>query len=498
MPNARRGIFSGSIDMSNDAASLLVHEPCAVSSEGFNLLRLSAIRRIILSRAFPYAIQAGLLLTFVGLILLGCGSFAPSGVPDKLFAKTNLVTLVIWGLWWPAMVWVAVLFGRAWCMICPLELVSNVGERIGRVLGLRQINLPRWAAAGWLILAVYALIQVLVAGAHIHRIPHYTADFLIGLLITATVTGLLIRHRAFCRGFCPVGLLLGTYGRGGMLAVRAAGAKKCIECDERHCLHKNNRTKLDGRSCPSLLNPPKLNGSRDCLVCGQCIKACRPDNMQLLFRPPFSKHDAREPLATWPVTLFVMLVSGFVTYELCSEWPAAKEVFLVVPGWAAEHLGGVLPGGYIKGVWTLLVWPVLLWLTLGSMVRVFRGAGSLGEAWRRLALPAAVVVASGHMAKGLAKFASWSGFLPYAMQDLDGRTTVESITAGTLPVPRTLMGEATTSILGMELVALGLCLAIREVWLTDSRRCRWPVILSLFGLASLFLFLTYSWGGRSL
>ncbi len=31
---------------------------------------------------------------------------------DKLHARTNLVTLIIWGLWWPAMVWFAMLFGR--------------------------------------------------------------------------------------------------------------------------------------------------------------------------------------------------------------------------------------------------------------------------------------------------------------------------------------------------------------------------------------------------
>jgi hypothetical protein len=31
---------------------------------------------------------------------------------DLHFRQSNLVSLVIWGLWWPAMVWLIVFFGR--------------------------------------------------------------------------------------------------------------------------------------------------------------------------------------------------------------------------------------------------------------------------------------------------------------------------------------------------------------------------------------------------
>lgn len=171
--------------------------------KGFDLLRVPGIRALILWRGFPYVFQAIALFVFLALLVIGWQRYTPPGVSQKLYAQANLATLMVWGLWWPAMVWLAVLFGRAWCMVCPLELVSNVGERLGRRLGLRQRPLSAWIAAGAIIVFLYALIQFLVAGAEIRRIPAYTSFFLLGLISLAVLTGLFLKDRAFCRGFCP-------------------------------------------------------------------------------------------------------------------------------------------------------------------------------------------------------------------------------------------------------------------------------------------------------
>ena len=104
-------------------------------SSGFNLLRLAPVRAVFLSPLFPYVVQAAMLVFFVWLAVFGWGLFAPEGVQSKQFAKTNIVNLLIWGVWWPAMVWGAVFFGRIWCAICPLELLANITERLGRLTG---------------------------------------------------------------------------------------------------------------------------------------------------------------------------------------------------------------------------------------------------------------------------------------------------------------------------------------------------------------------------
>jgi len=390
------------------SASAARHAPAA----SFDLLRIAAVRRLVTWSGFPYVFQAAGLLVFLALLVAGWDTWTPAGVNAKLFAKTNLVTLLVWGLWWPAMVWGAVLLGRVWCAVCPLELVANGSERLGRWLGVRQRPLPRWIAAGAVIVALYAVIQLLVAGAHINRVPAFTAWFLLALLVLAFAVALVFKDRAFCRGFCPVGQLLATYGRGGMLAVRAGSSATCGVCTGNDCLMSCNRTRLDARSCPSLLNPPRLNSSRDCLVCGQCIKACLPDNMRLLLRRPFASEDAREPEASWPTTIFVMLVSGFVAWELLAEWPRGEEAFLAVPHWLADRLEVPAWIGVLAGVWSLAVVPLALWAAAAAVLRLSGRRASVGYTWRRVALPVAVIVAAGHMTKGLAKLTSWLPFLP--------------------------------------------------------------------------------------
>jgi hypothetical protein len=461
-------------------------------TRGFNLLRIRPIRNLILWRGFPFVFQAALLLGFLSLIMLGWGRFAPAGVNEKLFAKTNLVTLLVWGLWWPTMIWIAVLLGRPWCLICPLELVSNLSERLGRRIGIKQRHLYHWLISGTVIVALYALTQLLVAGAHIHRIPAYTALFLVGLLALALGTGLVFKDRAFCRGFCPVGQLLAVYGRGGMLAVRAEAAQTCASCTGKDCLVTRNRARLDARSCPSLLNPPHLNSNQDCLVCLQCIKACQPDNMTLLLRSPFHPADARVPLATWPTTVFIMLVSGFVTWELFTEWPAAEKLFLAVPQWVSQQLQMPWLSGYFAGLWALVLVPLIIWSLMGLLVRLLDSDISLSLAWRRLALPVAVIVSAGHMAKGLAKLSSWLGFLPYAASDVAGIETVQAITNKALPTPTPLLPLAIVAVIGVILLSVGLFFALRETKLSHQQAYR-AYLLPQFILAVGFVLIVCGW-----
>ncbi|MCR4415484.1 MAG: 4Fe-4S binding protein, partial [Thermoguttaceae bacterium] len=400
-------------------------KPC-----GFNLLRIRAVRRIVLSPLFPYVFQAVILAVLVALAILGWGQFAPDGVPAKQFAQTNLVTLVIWGLWWPAMVWVIVIFGRAWCAICPLELVSNFAERMGRRIGISQYVLGHWLRSGFLIVGFYAVIQMLIAGVELHRVPAHTSVFLWALVATAGLTGLFFKHRAFCRGFCPVGLLFATYARGAMLAVRSCGSAACDSCQGKDCRQPERRDRLDARSCPSLLDPVTLNSNADCLVCLQCAKACPSSNIGLFVRRPFPAEDDREAMASWPVLLFLIVLSGYVGYELCSEWKEAQAAFLWVPETVAAWLGLSRAVGWVRGLWAVVVFPITLWTILGIPVVLLRGAGSLGEAWRRLAVPMTVILAAGHLAKGVAKFAQWAGYSALAWADPSGVTTAQAIVAG--------------------------------------------------------------------
>jgi len=466
----------------------------ARKAEGYDLLRVGGVRWLVLWKGFPYVFQALTLGALLALLWLSWGWYAPAGVNLKLYAKSHFATLLVWGLWWPAMIWVTVLLGRAWCMICPLELTSNLSERLGRLLGIRQLSLRPWLASGALIVALYAILLFLVAGAQIHRIPAYTAWFLLSLLALSVLAGLLFKDRAFCRGFCPVGELLATYGRGGILVVRADTSEACSSCAGKECVASALRYKGDARSCPSLLNPPKLNHSRDCLICGQCIKACQPDNMRLLLRRLFSAADLRQALASWPTTVFVMVVSGFVAWELCTEWKAAEDAFLAAPRWVSAAVGAGVLGGYVNGLWALAVVPLAGWSVLGLIPwRKLGLAAGLTSAWRRMALPMAVIIAAGQMAKGLAKFVSWAGFLPYTLSEFTGVETAVAVSGKAVATPAAVLPITWVSLVGAGLLVTAFFYALREAKLAD-RTSSSALLAPKLAVVGLFLFIVLGWG----
>ncbi len=462
------------------------------STGRIDLMRVRPLRALLLWGGFPVLIQLPLLVLLVGLAVNGWGDAAPDGVPAKLFAKNHLTNLMIWGLWWPSMIWLAVLGGRIWCAVCPLELVANVTERLGRRLGLPQRPLGRWLRGGALTVVFYLGLQLLVAGASLHRVPAVTSLFLFGVLGLAAVVGLLWRDRAFCRGFCPVGMLLRTYGRGGCLAVRPVSRGTCTGCEDKGCVLAARRHLIDARSCPSLLNPAKLDQSTDCIICGQCLKSCGPSNMGLFVRPPFAAEDAREAVAPWPVTAFVMLASGFVLSEVCAEWPAAQAVFQRLPEQAAEAAGWAAGAGWVEGLWALLVVPLVVWSALGGLTVLLGGARRLPDAWRRLALPVAVVVAAAHMSKGLAKFTSWLGHLPSALDQPDGIATTLAMNAETMARPGALISIQAASAIGLVMLAGFTALACREARLADQAGYRRLLPAPLL-LAAVYAVVVFGW-----
>jgi hypothetical protein len=215
--------------------------------------------------------------------------------------------------------------------------------------------------------------------------------------------------------------------------------------------------------------------------------------MGLFLRRPFHPTDAREELASWPVTLFVMLVTGFVVSELCSEWKSAQAWFLWVPEEAAAWLGAAEYASWIEGVWMLFVVPLAIWAILGGMAVLAREASGVADAWRRMAIPLAVLIAVGHMAKGLAKFVSWIGFLPLAAEDPAGIGTAQALVAKALSPPSSVLPMTAVCVLSLMLVLAGTYFTLREFRLargTAHRRFYLPTLV----LAASFLFIVFGWG----
>jgi len=350
------------------------------------------------------------------------------------------------------MILAAALLGRVWCSVCPLELVSSISEWVGVRLSVPQRKVSRWMRSGWLILFLYGIAQVLIAGVHMHRVPMYTSLYMLAMLGLASLSGLLFLNRTYCRALCPVGLLLKIYGRGGMFAVRTAE-------------NVENTQHAVARSCRSKLDPRRLatSGGEDCLMCMDCVKAdSDTGRMQFRLRIPWFNEDRRPWLADWPVTLFVMMLSGFVAYEISGFWSVSRAMFLWVPHLVGEFAAPTVSEAWLKGIWTIAVFPLLLWSCMALVAKSALRTVRISDIWKRMAYPASMIVAALHMTKALEKLATWTGYLPHALRDVTGLETVRAIGNGELAVPASLAEMSAILTVGVVLLAVSGYMIRRE------------------------------------
>jgi len=421
-------------------------------------IRHRAARALALHPLFPLILQMVMLAGLALLVFFGLGVGADTDAATlSTLRKTSLTTLVVWGLWWPAMIAVAMSLGRAWCLVCPMELVNRCADEAARKTGWPRLRMGRLLRAGWLIVLVYMILQWSVAVFHIHRVPHFTALLLVVLLVTALVSGLIFREpRSFCKGFCPAGALLSAYGRLSPVGIDIRDPETCKECDTRDCVQETLRHRFHARSCPSLLRPFAREASDGCVLCLQCAKVCPHDNVGVGVLSTEAPQ-RREALLRPAEAAFVLMVFGFVSHEVIGELPWLDTWFHAAPSGLARAFPSI-GFGWFEAAWFLVLFPACFWLLVLGFVRLFRAGDSLVKTLQVIATGAAPAVAGAHLAKAVAKFVSWGGHLPQAMRDPRGLDTLEGLHAGSITPPGRLLS---LEIVGWVLTALLLVLAVR-------------------------------------
>jgi ferredoxin len=363
-----------------------------------------------------------MLVVFILLVAGGWGVTTADAGFAKVLRNTNLANLIVWSYWWPLIIIAVVLLGRAWCTVCPVELVSFVCGRIG--LG-RQV--PAWLRTGWPMTVFY--VGILLVGVHalaIHRLPHRMALYLLALVGVAVVVSLIFRRRAFCSYVCPVGHLLGLYAMVSPFQWRADDLDKCKSCSSKDCVAKENELRLVGRSCTSDLYPATITDNRDCLLCTQCLKACPYDNLRFSVTRPLT--DLLKGVALKPaVVTFILVVSGFVVYEILSEWAKSKAILTWIPAKLTTTFGIEGPmAGFVSATVMFVLFPAVLFLVVGLLARLTSGE-SVGRVVKALAILLIPTMAGAHIIKSLLKMMSRIPYWSYAFTDPKGIDTAQAV-----------------------------------------------------------------------
>jgi hypothetical protein len=424
---------------------------------GMNLLRNRGIGGLLKAKGFPAVAQLLLLAVFVLLVLGGLGVTTTDPDLTQYLRDTNLANLIVWSYWWPVIIIVAVLFGRLWCTVCPMEFLTYGAGRIG----LRR-RVPGILKSGWVVTVFYMLVWIVgIQTLGVNRIPHRMSLYMLLLILVAVDVSLIFERRAFCSYVCPVGHLLGLYALLSPLAWRADDAGVCASCRTRDCVAKKNQDRWAGRSCTSGLYPASITDNRDCLLCTQCWKACPRENVRFCVRRPLADLLAGVDLRPAQAG-FLLVLSGIVVYEILSEWPVSLAMMMRGPERLTQALGMTgVSSNLVSATFLFLVAPALVLLVVTALARSACGweRAPFGQTAKMFTLLLLPTMAGAHILKSILRMSSrlpyWSG----VWADPKGIKTAQAMVARTLALDTSAPEALDPAISYVAIALLLACLA---------------------------------------
>ena len=416
------------------------------------------LNKLYKSRWYPIIPQILTLLVFVFLIIGSLDITTDNGTFAKQLRNTNLSNLIVWSYWWPLIVLTAILIGRHWCSICPIELVSHFTNRFGM-----RLKVPKIIKSGWIIVIIYAGIAIIAIHTYgIHRVPRLMAFYLLSLLGLSILVSLIFEKRAFCSYFCPVGKLLGLYSLLSSLGLRVNKEETCSSCKSKECISNKQKDKLIGRSCQSNLYPAKVEDNRDCILCTQCVKACPNSNIEIKYRKNSFLSFNPDRLSLAEIGMINILI-GFVSYEILSSWKEGEIILSTILNPLYQYLfTGILSFKLYEGIILFLVLPCILTFSI-TVVSKLLGKNSFLTLLKRTMIFLLPTIALGHLFKALLKTTSRIPYWKYALDKPDGLYYAEKIVQKEILLESYPLIDSLTIVLGILILYYAILISLRKI-----------------------------------
>lgn len=221
------------------------------------------------------ALRGGYLMT--GLRVLSLALFVAAVATGLLTedARVGLSVLLLWGVFWPLLTSVVTpTLGNAYCAVCPHGFV---GKWLSRV-GLRR-SYPKRLQGVWVPLLMLVLCYWVIAYAMPGALggsTRTTAWYFLAFSVAASGFFYVFKDMAWCKHVCPLGRLLATHGKAGVLQI-TTDRRDCDDCRGFEC----------AKACSYHLSPFRFeqrNNMEACTLCTDCVTAC--DSVDLVVRPP--------------------------------------------------------------------------------------------------------------------------------------------------------------------------------------------------------------------
>jgi len=238
------------------------------AGQKLNLLDIPWIKKFFKSAWFQPVFQIPTLVFF--LVIIAAGLF------DIQQGDRNIATILMWTIWWAAIIFTFVFVGRVWCMMCPFGAIQ---DWLGRLFSLNR-DFPKPVRNIWLSSFLFFGLTWWDSYSGIVNKPSLTALLLLGFFGVAMAMSVVFKGRSFCRYVCPIGGLISLYSMFSPVELRNRSMDVCREHKVKECIKGTDKTK----PCPMFVTPMTLDRNNYCNFCSECVKSCSQDNIVIRFR----------------------------------------------------------------------------------------------------------------------------------------------------------------------------------------------------------------------
>ncbi len=391
------------------------------------------LNRLLSKWYFPISLKYISLVAYIVLIVTGLMAYSTDAEFLKQLRNTNLGNLIVWSYWWPAIVIMAIFFGRIWCMVCPVEIITTFFSKIG----LKRKR-PKWLLSGWAITIFYIIILFVgIQGFAIHRNPFFMAIYLLVIVGVSIIIGSIYEKNTFCRYVCPVGYLLGLYSRLSFFGWRVKNPQTCETCKDKSCIHKKYQYNLNKKSCGVDLYPATITDNANCILCAGCLKTCNEYQSEpSTNRPnPEFRHIGfandlfqLKPLKIAEMVL-VLVVSGYMISQIWSEWSITNLWLTYIPSAISEslHINNPIASGIIYGVFWFIIIPMVVWFIPFLVLHIVGIKPNLKQYFLNYGIAYIPIVAAAHAVKSIVKSIDRIPYIEHLAEDFSGMVTAQKI-----------------------------------------------------------------------
>ncbi len=318
--------------------------PAETPRRGIDLFeKIPLLKRLVKMRSFQFLVVLPNVLVFY--------LFFATGIFGHPVGNQNLLIMIVWILWWFALIVFLVPFGsRIWCAVCPLPFFGDwiqrrelVRVRTGKTGALKNEfhgGTRAWPKKlrniwmqniGFLILALFSALLV--------TRPMASVIVFVVMILCATVFAMIWRLRTFCNYLCPISGFLSLFSMAAKVELRTVDTDECLKCKTKSCLTGGE----DGWACPWGIYMGKLDRNNYCGLCMECVKSCPNDNISLFSRPFGSDIHLKGYDEAWKA--FIMTVLAMVySITLLGPYGEVKDLANVTFLTAGATWGGNITG----------------------------------------------------------------------------------------------------------------------------------------------------------